>query len=249
MSSAIKSLTKFSFLTFALLASSFLSPGFASAQCACARPNITALEEYAAATVVFTGEIVEIQESERDKDNRYIETAKIAVDRAWKKDVESVVRIKNIVLGCVQGWKKGDRYLVYAYQNDDKITYSTGCCCSRTGQLEKTAGDISDFLKAGYRQSNVLPRTFIAGWMNSRATNFLAPDYPAAITRNRRAARVDVRILTDVDGSVISAEIIRGPAEFHAAAIEAAKRLKFPPTQLEGLPAKVAGWVSYDFKP
>lgn len=88
-----------------------------------------------------------------------------------------------------------------------------------------------------------------AGWMNSRALNFVVPAYPDTTAKNRRATRVDVRILTGVDGTVISAEIIRGPTEFHEAAINAAKRLNFTPTLLSGVPTKVSGWVSYDFKP
>src|SRR5688500_6399838 len=113
-----------------ILAFSFLLPEFANAQCTCIKPNITALEEYKDATIVLTGEIVDIQKSERDEKDRYYETVKIEVDRVWKKNVDSTVTIKNYVFGCIQGWNVGDKYLVYAYLNDDNRTYSTGCCCS-----------------------------------------------------------------------------------------------------------------------
>src|SRR5438094_3012334 len=107
------------------------------AQCTCSKRNITALEEYKDATVVLTGEIVDIQKTKPDDRDRYYEIVRIAVQRAWKMDNASVVTVKNYVYGCVQGWKIGDKYLVYGYQNDDKVTFSTGCCCSRTGLLEK----------------------------------------------------------------------------------------------------------------
>lgn len=247
-------MSKFTYSIFAILAFSFLFPETVTAQCACAKPNITALEEFKDATVVFTGEIFDIQESDPDKQNRYYETAKIAVNHAWKENIESIVTIKNYISGCVQGWKIGDKYLVYAYLNDDKVTYSTGCCCSRTGKLEKTEKDISEFFNAGYSRSHVsTPRTtekvIIAGWMNSRAVNFQHPKYPSAIKKPRSVARVEVRIITDVDGNVISADVSRGPIDLHNAALDAARNLKFPPTLLSGVPTKVSGWVSFDFKP
>lgn len=88
-----------------------------------------------------------------------------------------------------------------------------------------------------------------AGWMNSRARNFINPEYPSGLSVPRRAAKVDVRIVTDENGKVITAEIIRGPQEFHTAAVEAAKKLPFPPTQLSGVSRKVSGWISYNFIP
>ena len=244
---------KFKYSILAIFVFSFLYLETATAQCACARPNITALEEYKDATVVFTGEILDIQKTEADRQNRYYETAKIAVDHVWKENIDSIVTIKNYIYGCVQGWKIGDKYLVYAYLNDDKVTYSTRCCCSRTGKLEKTEKDVSEFFDAGYARSHVISpqkeRVIIAGWMNSRSVNFQLPKYPSAIKKPRSAVRVEVRIMTDVEGNVVSAEVSRGPVEFHNAALDAARNLKFPPTLLSGVPTKVSGWISLDFKP
>jgi TonB family protein len=246
-------MSKFTYAILAILTFTFLFIETVTAQCACAKPNITALEEFKDASVVFTGEILDIQKTEADKQNRYYETVKIAVDHAWKENIDSIVTIKNYVYGCVQGWKVGDKYLVYAYLNQDKVTYSTRCCCSRTGKLEKTEKDIFEFFNYGYSRSHVnTPRTekvIIAGWMNSRAVNFQHPNYPSAIKEKRPAVRVEVRIITDVDGNVISADVSRGPVEFHNAALDAARNLKFPPTLLSGVPTKVSGWVSFDFKP
>jgi hypothetical protein len=244
---------KFVYSIFAVLAFSFLFPETVTAQCACAKPNITALEEFKDATVVFTGEIIDIQKSDPDEQNRYYETAKIAVDHAWKENIDSIVMIKNYIYGCVQGWKIGDKYLVYAYLNKDKVTYSTGCCCSRTGKLAKTESDISEFFNYGYSRSHVnFPQSekiIIAGWMNSRAENFKNPMVLSTATKRRSAARVEVRIVTDVDGNVASAYVSRGPVDLHKTALDAARSLKFPPTLLSGIPTKVSGWVSFDFQP
>jgi hypothetical protein len=244
---------KFTYSILAIFAFTFLYLETATAQCACAKRNISAVEEYKDATVVFTGEILDIQRTEADKQNRYYETAKIAVDHVWKENIDSIVTIKYYVYGCVQGWKVGDKYLVYAFLNQDNVTYSTRCCCSRTGKLEKTENDISEFFNYGYARSHVsAPQTekvIIAGWMNSRALNFLDPKYLSAIKEPRPAVRVEVRIMTDVEGNVISADVSRGRVDFHNAALDAARSLKFPPTTLSGVPTKVSGWVSFDFKP
>lgn len=244
-------MTKFIYTILALVAISIFYLTTANAQCQCVKPDRTALEEYRDATVVFTGELVDLQKTEPDKQYRYYETVKIAVDHVWKKNVDSIVTVKNYVYGCVQGWKPGDKYLVYAYLNDDKVTYSTGCCCSRTGLLEKTNSDVSEFFNAGYARSNVsIPpgeKIIFAGWMNSRALNFGKPEYPSSIEKPRTKARVEVKITIDEEGKVTSAEVIRGPVEFHSAALEAARSLRFTPTTLSGVPTKVSGWVSYDF--
>ncbi|MGB7070852.1 MAG: TonB family protein [Pyrinomonadaceae bacterium] len=94
------------------------------------------------------------------------------------------------------------------------------------------------------------PVTRTRGWLNSRALEFPLPIYPADLQgRQRIKAQVDVRILIGIDGNVVSAEVIRGPAEFHNAALEAAKKAKFAPTFLSGQATKVSAWLSFIFKP
>lgn len=93
-------------------------------------------------------------------------------------------------------------------------------------------------------------RIITAGWLNRRALEFPQPLYPADLQGKQRIkAQVDVRVLIGTDGNVISAEVIRGPAEFHNAAVEAAKKAKFEPTFLSGQATKVSAWLSYIFKP
>ncbi len=99
---------------------------------------------------------------------------------------------------------------------------------------------------------NPLPveRIITGGWLNSRALELPQPIYPASLQgKQRTKAKVDVRIMIGTDGNVISAEVIRGPVEFHTAAIEAAKNAKFAPMSLSGLPARVSAWLSFAFEP
>lgn len=103
---------------------------------------------------------------------------------------------------------------------------------------------------AGCKESETPKEKIITrGWLNSRALEFVKPIYPAELKGKGIKARVDVRIMTDTAGNVISAEVIRGPSEFHKAAIEAAMKAKFSPMALSGQPVKTSGWLSYMFTP
>lgn len=59
--------------------------------------------------------------------------------------------------------------------------------------------------------------------------------------------KVSVRVLVDETGSVVSAKAISGPILARAAAVSAARRAKFAPTQLNGRPVLVSGLLSYRF--
>ncbi len=110
---------------------------------------------------------------------------------------------------------------------------------------DNVVGSVADCKEADVPKE----RTISAGWLNSRAVALADAVYPAELKDRRKQAKVDVRILIDKSGNVSSAEIIRGPAEFHKAAIDAALRSKFSPTTLSGQPAKVSGWLSFIFQP
>lgn len=92
-------------------------------------------------------------------------------------------------------------------------------------------------------------RIISRGWLNDQALQFVKPIYPTKLKGQRIKAQVDVRIMTDTEGNVISAEVIRGPSEFHKATIEAAMNAKFSPMTLSGRPVKTSGWLSYIFTP
>ncbi|MEO7659314.1 MAG: energy transducer TonB [Pyrinomonadaceae bacterium] len=110
---------------------------------------------------------------------------------------------------------------------------------------DNIAGSIGNCKEADVPKERIIN----SGWLNSRAVILAEPVYPSELKNKGSKAQVDVRILIDTSGNVISAEIIRGPAEFHKAAIDAALRSKFSPMTLSGQPAKVSGWLSFVFKP
>jgi len=87
-----------------------------------------------------------------------------------------------------------------------------------------------------------------AGIINSRAIELPAPRYPDEARKLHASGQVQVKVIVDETGRVISAEAVFGPESLRAAAVEAAKRARFTPTRIGGEPVKVSGIINYDFK-
>src|SRR5215813_15094547 len=91
-------------------------------------------------------------------------------------------------------------------------------------------------------------RPIEGGILNSKALSMPSPKYPAEAKRGGASGQVQVKVLIDETGKVISAEAVFGPDELRAAAVEAAKQARFAPTRVNGTPVKVSGILFYDFK-
>ena len=76
-----------------------------------------------------------------------------------------------------------------------------------------------------------------------------APLYPESVKASRLRGGITVQILIGEDGSVLSAAAISGHPQFSAAGTQAACTAKFLPLKLEGKPAKMLGFLSFNFAP
>jgi TonB family protein len=85
------------------------------------------------------------------------------------------------------------------------------------------------------------------GFMNGKAVDLPKAVYPDEARKSRAAGTVQVQVLVDETGKVISAKAIFGPEVLRDAAVKAAMRAKFKPTIVGGVPVKVSGIVTYDF--
>jgi TonB family protein len=85
------------------------------------------------------------------------------------------------------------------------------------------------------------------GILNSRATDLPKANYPAEAKKAHVSGQVQVQVLVDETGKVVSAEAVFGPESLRAAAVEAAKRARFKPTVVDGVAVKVSGIITYDF--
>jgi TonB family protein len=85
------------------------------------------------------------------------------------------------------------------------------------------------------------------GVLNSNAIELPNPKYPVDAKQARIRGTVKVEVKIDEEGNVVSAEAVEGPKELREAAVEAAKKARFPQTRLHGQLIKVYGVLVYKF--
>lgn len=85
--------------------------------------------------------------------------------------------------------------------------------------------------------------------INGSAIKLVKPDYPSIAGKTGKRDTVNVKVLIDEEGNIISAKAISGDKVFHREAEWAAKRSKFRPTILCDKPVKVDGIIVYTFVP
>jgi protein TonB len=85
------------------------------------------------------------------------------------------------------------------------------------------------------------------GVLNGKAVHLVTPPYPPIARSAHAAGAVQVQVLIDENGNVISAHAMSGHPLLQAAAVAAARASKFTPTKLSGQPVKVNGVIIYNF--
>ena len=85
------------------------------------------------------------------------------------------------------------------------------------------------------------------GVLNGKAVNLPVPAYPAPAIAVHAEGQVTVQVTLDETGKVISATAVSGHPLLRAAAVDAARRARFTPTYLTGVPVKVTGVIVYNF--
>ena len=81
----------------------------------------------------------------------------------------------------------------------------------------------------------------------SKAVSLPQPPYPQIAKQAGIQGPVNVQILIDESGKVISAHAVSGSAMLTRAAEDAARRARFTPTKLNDQPVKVQGVITYNF--
>lgn len=85
------------------------------------------------------------------------------------------------------------------------------------------------------------------GVINGKATDLPKPVYSAAAIAMRVTGVVNVQVMIDEKGRVISARAVSGPTLLRQSAEQAARQAKFSPTLLSDQAVKVSGVISYNF--
>lgn len=92
-------------------------------------------------------------------------------------------------------------------------------------------------------------KTLSGGVLNGRALSLPSPEYPPAARAAHAAGTVNVQVLIDENGNIISATAVSGHPLLQAACVSAARAARFSPTLLEGKPVKIYGVITYNFVP
>jgi hypothetical protein len=88
-----------------------------------------------------------------------------------------------------------------------------------------------------------------AAVLDTESQSIPKPDFPKAGAAAKASGPVNIQILIEVDGSVISAEPTSGHPLLRGAARKAACNARFSPTVFSGQPVRVSGNITYNFRP
>lgn len=90
-------------------------------------------------------------------------------------------------------------------------------------------------------------KTTNSGVLNGKAISLPAPEYPKAASAAGIQGTVNVEVVVNEQGFVISAEALSGHNVLRKAAVDAAKQARFQPTTVNGQIVKVKGIIVYNF--
>src|ERR1041384_2894234 len=123
-------------------------------------------------------------------------------------------------------------------------------CLTCTGNNEGTQVRITDDVKPPEPPPVKPPTTkrVTSEVLNSKLINAPQPMYPAIAKQARVQGAVNIQILVDEQGKVVSAQVTSGNPMLTSAAREAAMRARFTPTTLNGVPVKIQGVITYNFR-
>lgn len=92
-----------------------------------------------------------------------------------------------------------------------------------------------------------LLRPLSGGVLNGKALDLPMPIYPEVARRLHITGLVQVDVVVDENGKVISAKVLSGPGTLREVALQAALRARFSPTKLSGQSVKISGQINYNF--
>ena len=105
----------------------------------------TPVERLKTSKAVFSGEAIEVRESEG------VQVVMFRVSRSWKNARVREITVTNFVHHEGPYFQRGKRYLVYAYEQNGKL--STGAC-SGTGEVEYAQDSIKQLDKWSLRNKS-----------------------------------------------------------------------------------------------
>ena len=110
-------------------------------------------------------------------------------------------------------------------------------------------GDSNTTMSPSANNTGGTPKKISGGVLNGKASSLPAPEYPAAARAVEASGTVNVQITINEQGDIVSASAVSGHPLLRQAAEQAARKAKFAPTLLSGVPVSVTGVLVYNFVP
>ena len=121
----------------------------------------TAYEEFQNCDAVFYGQVVEMKMIDRkpirEGADNYEREIKFRVEKAWRRDLDQYVTIREYSDGCIIGFGIADRWLVYAHFDDDK-NLRTGYCTRTRVTYKNIDRDFKEFEEHGEKQTRIIKK-------------------------------------------------------------------------------------------
>jgi periplasmic protein TonB len=121
----------------------------------------------------------------------------------------------------------------------------------REGTSSATVEPVAEIVKAPIPAPAVAtkpPTVRSEGVINGKATYLPVPAYPSQARIVGAYGVVNVQVMIDVDGRVISSKAVSGHPLLRPTAESAAWKARFSPTYLSRVPVKVTGVIVFNFK-
>src|SRR5437667_2146334 len=119
------------------------------------------------------------------------------------------------------------------------------------GDFRNTADETSRRVVVTNNDPPPAPRPLMkpvsGGVLNGKAVSLPTPTYPEFARRAHTGGLVEVEVVVDENGKVISAHALAGPPSLRDVSVQAALRAQFSPTKLSGQPVKITGKINYNF--
>jgi TonB family protein len=109
----------------------------------------------------------------------------------------------------------------------------------------KRVGKIMSSVAAAHAGKH--PAVIESGVIDSRVAYKPGPAYPPGARAARESGWVLVSVVVDETGRVVEAKSAAAPMYIRASSQEAARRARFTPTVIAGVPVKIAGTIVYKF--
>jgi len=153
-----------------LMSTFILGASITVAQCDCMNASkdirgsrySSAYEELKHSDAVFYGQVVEMRmidrKPTREGAKNYEVEIKFRVEKAWRKDLEEFILIREYSDGCIIGFDIADRWLVYATLDQDKKLRTYYCSRTRVA-YQNVENDFKEFEKNGESETKIIKAT------------------------------------------------------------------------------------------